>query len=168
MLCCQVIRVAVDPAICELESPFRIELELRSKVPQVPKAQWRVRFLADLVHHRLPIDLRLDGQNSEISETSAANGQANGTATGTDRDGASGGFTTLHVLHMAGVPVADLPATALESLSLLEVRLVADSADSVDGAGSEKQADLVCVRLVVDVRRGATGLWQRGVLDPFR
>ena len=48
-----------------------------------------------------------------------------------------------------------LPESALESLGILEVRLVT------------KDTELASIRLVTDVR-WSSNEWQRGVLDPFR
>ncbi|CAE7769096.1 mrps12 [Symbiodinium sp. CCMP2456] len=142
----EVVRVGVDPTICALDAPFRIEIDLRSEAP-LPKAQWQVKFLADLVHHQVPVLLPVDRikESSEDAE-----------------DGASSRSVELFV---SGVPPDALPASALDSLGLLEVRLL-DSAES-PLKGSESR-ELCSLRLVVDVRRVGPGLWQRGVLDPFR
>ena len=143
---CQVVRVAVDPTVCALDAPFRIEIDLRSKVP-LPKVQWQVKFLADLVHHQVAVLLPVDRIKESAEDA---------------EDGASSRSVELFV---SGVPPDALPASALESLGLLEVRL----ADSADSALKDSESQELCsLRLVVDVRRVGPGLWQRGVLDPLR
>ena len=139
----EVLRATVDPAICELEAPFRIVIQLRSKVLQ--EARWQVRFLADLVHHQKSVELPL------LACRSIDGGQAN-----TDKERHCSEHCSEHVeLCVAGVPAVGLPTSALESLGLLEARLT-----GING-------ELASVRLVVDVRRDGLK-FQRGVLDPFR
>ncbi|CAE7215486.1 putative 37S ribosomal protein S12, mitochondrial [Symbiodinium microadriaticum] len=135
-----VVRVAVDPTVCALDAPFRIEIDLRSKVP-LPKVQWQVKFLADLVHHQVAVLLPVDRIKESAEDA---------------EDGASSRSVELFV---SGVPPDALPASALESLGLLEVRL----ADSADSALKDSESQELCsLRLVVDVRRVGPGLWQRG------
>ena len=111
--------------------------------------QWQVKFLADLVHHQVPVLLPVD--RIDASED----------------DGRGSSFSV--ELFVSGVPPDALPASALESLGLLEVRCLCtvEDPDSVNSAESVSQ-ELVLLRLVVDVRRVGPERWQRGVLDPFR
>lgn len=131
------LRVAVAPhGPCSLTAPLALEIEFRStslEVDLLHKAQWHLRFIADLVHHQHPVDLELSQESKVLS---------------------SG--TYLVELKTASLQqLLDLPESALESLGLLEARLVTE------------ETELASIRLVTDVR-WSSNEWQRGVLDPLR
>ena len=131
------LRVAASPhGPCSLSAPLGLEIEFRTSL-DVAHAQWQLRFIADLVHHQHPIDLELESQESIIT-----NGDPS---------------PCYHVeLKTVGLQkLLALPESALESLGILEVRLVT------------KDTELASIRLVTDVRWSSND-WQCGVLDPFR
>mmetsp|Transcript_3711 Transcript_3711/g.6674 ORF Transcript_3711/g.6674 Transcript_3711/m.6674 type:complete len:155 (+) Transcript_3711:80-544(+) len=132
-----VIGAAVEPHCTAVGTPFCLKITLKGKVMR-PAASWQVRFTADLVHHRIPLDLCIDDCSTSQEPSS----------TGED--------DCIHVnLKVLGVPVSGLPTTALESLGILEARLM------------EAGEELAAVQLVTDVRRSGEN-WQQGVLDPFQ
>ncbi|CAE8629454.1 unnamed protein product [Polarella glacialis] len=136
----EVLRVAVSPhGACLLGDPLKLEICYRSRTGAAtePESHWRLRFVADLVHHKIPVELELSSSSS--------------------RDVAGAGEELAQLCAPGGLPAEGLPADALESLGLLEARLV------VLATGEE----LAVVRLVTDVRRNSAGNLQRAVLDAF-
>eukprot|EP00931_Biecheleriopsis_adriatica_P057159 TRINITY_DN3389_c5_g1_i1.p1 TRINITY_DN3389_c5_g1~~TRINITY_DN3389_c5_g1_i1.p1 ORF type:complete len:169 (-),score=34.11 TRINITY_DN3389_c5_g1_i1:12-470(-) len=141
----EVLRVGIDPqGPCLLDAPLRAQISFRAPAP-LQQAQWQLRFLADLVHHKLPVEMPLEVATSSAASCSTPPACGEGQLQ----------YAELRAPH--GVPSAALPASALESLGLLEARLVAEA----DGA------ELAAVRLVTDVRRNAAGQLERAVLEPF-
>jgi len=137
-----VLRIAASPhGPCSLSAPLGLEIEFRTSL-DVAHAEWQLRFIADLVHHQRPIDLELESQESKVI-TSGNTGDPSP--------------CSYHVeLKTVGLQkLLALPESALESLGILEVRLVT------------KDTELASIRLVTDVR-WSSNEWQRGVLDPFR
>lgn len=106
MLKLQVLRVAVAPrGPCSLKAPLALEIEFRTSL-DVANAHWRLRFIADLVYHQRPVDLRISQESKVIS----------------------GDNTYLVELKTEGLDdLASLPKSALESLGILEASLVAES-----------------------------------------
>ena len=125
---------------CSLSAPLGLEIEFRTSL-DVAHAHWQLRFIADLVHHQHPIDLELESQESKVITSGTGDPS----------------LCSYHVeLKTGGLQkLLALPESALESLGILEVRLVT------------KDTELASIRLVIDVR-WSSNEWQRGVLDPFR
>lgn len=125
----QVLRVAVEPyGVCPLEAPLGLDLYLRG----TRRGVWSLRFVADVVHHQLAVDLDMEEHWEENEE---------------------GAKVELKTGELQLVKL--LPESALESLGVLEARLV------------DEGQELALVRLVTDVRWSGKE-WQRGILDPFR
>ena len=125
----QVLRVAAEPhGVCHLEAPLSLDLHLRG----ARRGVWSLRFVADVVHHQLPVELDLEEHWEEKEE------------------GAKVELKTGELQL-----VKQLPESALESLGVLEARLMHEG------------EELALVRLVTDVRWSGKE-WQRGILDPFR
>jgi hypothetical protein len=137
-----VLRIAASPhGPCSLSAPLGLEIEFRTSL-DVAHVELQLRFFSDLVHHQRPIDLELESQESKVITS------------GNTGDPSPRSF---HVeLKTVGLrKLLALPESALESLGILEVRLVT------------KDTELASIRLVTDVR-WSSNEWQRGVLDPFR
>ncbi|CAJ1382980.1 unnamed protein product [Effrenium voratum] len=139
----EVLRVAVEPCgLCALDAPLQLEIAFRATGGgALPKAHWELRFVADLVHHQLPVELTLDASESQ----SESEGER---------------IEILRASSASWQPVLALPQPALESLGLLEARLLADEAPG-------PARELALVRLVADVRRSGDQVL-RGLLDPFK
>eukprot|EP00928_Gymnodinium_smaydae_P074371 TRINITY_DN57430_c0_g1_i1.p2 TRINITY_DN57430_c0_g1~~TRINITY_DN57430_c0_g1_i1.p2 ORF type:complete len:180 (-),score=28.26 TRINITY_DN57430_c0_g1_i1:23-505(-) len=132
----EVIRVGVEPCgPASAEAPLTVQVAFKT-TRCLADVRWRLRFLPDVVSQPRPC---LDLAESEVSTFP------------------EGSEHTVELRAERGLPIAQLPPTAVENLGLLEVLLV-------DAAGTE----LASTRLVTDVRRSADGKgFVRGVLDPL-
>eukprot|EP00933_Yihiella_yeosuensis_P055948 TRINITY_DN5492_c0_g1_i1.p1 TRINITY_DN5492_c0_g1~~TRINITY_DN5492_c0_g1_i1.p1 ORF type:complete len:152 (-),score=27.55 TRINITY_DN5492_c0_g1_i1:144-599(-) len=139
----EVLEIAVnDAGAARLDAPLQLDLAFRVR-QDLPMSRWHLQFVADIVHHKIPVKLKLSEDQTRPSSTSSDKVE--------------------HVQLLAGdgvssEAVSSLPNSALESLGALEARLVAD----------ESGHELAAIRLVTDVRRNAAGELQRAIMDPLR
>mmetsp|Transcript_93561 Transcript_93561/g.166455 ORF Transcript_93561/g.166455 Transcript_93561/m.166455 type:complete len:152 (+) Transcript_93561:105-560(+) len=142
----EVTGVVIEPSgPCALETPMSVEIRYLV-LGSLPAARWHLRFVADLVHHQTPVELELDPSTTNSSGQEPVKDE-----------GESKPVVAQVRLPRGLASAANLLAAALESLGVLEARLVAE-----DGK------ELAVTRLVTDVRRNASGQLERAVLDAFR
>mmetsp|Transcript_76002 Transcript_76002/g.134581 ORF Transcript_76002/g.134581 Transcript_76002/m.134581 type:complete len:155 (+) Transcript_76002:3-467(+) len=128
----EVLRIGVEPAgLCPLAAPLHMEVSFKA-LQTLDNVFWRLRFIADTVFAQHKVGL------GETSCTSYKQGAMHAAE-----------------INVPGIPTENIPATALESIGVLELVLV-----------NEKDIELAVQPLVTDVRR-CNGELSRVVLDPL-